>query len=134
MLPEEISALSKYRLNKAREEFDASKLLFEKGIYSKSLNCSYYSIFHAARALLAYNEFDSKKHSGIISYFIKNYIATKILNNELARIILDAESFRHDADYTDFYVVSSEDARTQIEKAQFFIDEIEKHIFEQKNN
>ena len=132
MRPDEILALSKYRLNKAKEEFETSKLLFENGIFSKSLNCSYYSIFHATRALLAHDEFDSKKHSGIISYFIKNYIASKILNPELGKIILDAEDFRHDADYMDFYVVSSEDAKTQIEKASRFIETIEKYILEQK--
>jgi len=133
MLPNEILALSKYRLDKAKEEFATSKLLYENGIYSKSLNCSYYSIFHATRALLAYDQFDSKKHSGIISYFIKNYIASKTLNQELGKIILDAEDFRHDADYMDFYIVSSEDAKTQIDKSSLFIETIEKYILEHKN-
>ena len=70
MQREEIVTLSKYRLGRAKEELNTSKLLFQNAIYLKSLNCSYYSIFHATRALLVYDEFDSKKHSGIISYFI----------------------------------------------------------------
>ncbi|HOT75751.1 MAG TPA: HEPN domain-containing protein [Candidatus Wallbacteria bacterium] len=132
MRREDILALSKYRLDKAKEELDTARQLFELNRFSKSLNCSYYSIFHATRALLAYDQFDSKKHSGIISYFIKNYIASKILPQELARVILDAEDFRHDADYMDFYVVSSDDARIQIEKAKYFLESIESFIIKTK--
>ncbi|MDQ3019979.1 MAG: hypothetical protein M3R36_05330 [Bacteroidota bacterium] len=31
-------------------------------------------MFHSVRALFLFDKFDSKKHSGIISYFNKNYI------------------------------------------------------------
>lgn len=54
--------LSKYRLEKSKEDLLSSKLLFENGFYKQSVNRSYYSIFHATRALLALDKFDSKKH------------------------------------------------------------------------
>lgn len=45
-------------------------------------NRAYYSIFHAMRAILALDEVDFKKHSGVIAYFrenyIKNYLSNKI--------------------------------------------------------
>ncbi len=34
------------------------------------------AIFHAVRALLALDKFDSQKHSGIISYFNQKFIKT----------------------------------------------------------
>ena len=62
--------LSEYRLSKAKQDLLAAKLLFDNNHFAQSLNRSYYAIFHAVRSLLAYDKFDSKKHSGIISYFI----------------------------------------------------------------
>lgn len=56
----EIYDLSMYRLEKARNDLESAKINFEKNLYSQSLNRSYYSFFHAVRALLAFDEFDSK--------------------------------------------------------------------------
>ncbi len=66
--------LSKYRLEKAKEDLEASELMLKNGKFSQSINRSYYAIFHAVRALLALDRFDSQKHSGIISYFKQNYV------------------------------------------------------------
>lgn len=41
---------------------------------------------HSLRSLLAYNQFDSKKHSGIIAYFNQHYVKTEKLSNELSVI------------------------------------------------
>ena len=73
-----ILELSKYRLSKAREELDTSIELIGIGRFSQSVNRSYYSIFHAVRALFAIEEVDFKKHSGVISHFQHNYINYKI--------------------------------------------------------
>ncbi|MCH7723775.1 MAG: hypothetical protein IIA49_06765 [Bacteroidetes bacterium] len=34
-------------------------------------------MFHSVRALLAFDKFDSKRHSGIISYFINKYVGVE---------------------------------------------------------
>ncbi|MCP5050760.1 MAG: HEPN domain-containing protein, partial [bacterium] len=61
--------LSAYRIEKAKSALDSAELLLNGKKFSDSINRSYYSMFHTARALLALDKFDSKKHSGIISYF-----------------------------------------------------------------
>ena len=66
---EKIVSLSNYRFKKAEDNLEAAKILFESSHFAESINRSYYAIFHSLRALLAFNEFDSKKHSGIISFF-----------------------------------------------------------------
>jgi uncharacterized protein (UPF0332 family) len=59
--------LAKYRIEKANNDLQASKIMLESKLYAQSLNRAYYSIFHAVRAILAFDQFDSKKHSGIIA-------------------------------------------------------------------
>lgn len=68
-----IKDLSLYRIEKAKNDLEASAVLLEKGFFAQSMNRSYYAIFHMARALLALDEFESRKHTGIIAYFNKKY-------------------------------------------------------------
>jgi uncharacterized protein (UPF0332 family) len=66
--------LSAYRLEKAADDLDTAGLMFKNNKLSQSINRSYYSMFHAVRALLALSVLDSKKHTGVISFFNKHYI------------------------------------------------------------
>ena len=61
--------LSKYRWETANEELESAIVLKDNGKYKASINRSYYSIFHALRAVTALDGFDSGKHSGIIAFF-----------------------------------------------------------------
>jgi len=66
--------LSKYRMGKAKDDLETSEIMFNNNKFSQSINRSYYAMFHAVRSLLALSKFDSRKHSGIISYFNQNFI------------------------------------------------------------
>lgn len=112
-----------FRLAKAKEELSISTICIENTSFSKSMNCSYYAIFHAARALLATETKDFKKHSAVISYFIATYINSQKLSRELGIILRTAERERNKSDYEDFYIVSKEDALTQHQKAEYFISQ-----------
>jgi len=120
--------LSDYRLNKAREDLEASKLLYNNNLFSQSLNRSYYSIFHTVRALIAYESLDFGKHSAIISYFNKNYINTNKLDRKYSKILMGAEKLRNKSDYNDFFIVAREDAYQQLTNAEEFISIIDKYI------
>ncbi len=61
--------LSKYRIEKAKDDLETSEIMLENNKYSQSINRSYYAMFHAVRSLLALDKFDSHKHSGLISHF-----------------------------------------------------------------
>jgi len=120
--------LSNYRLNKADENIEAAKVLLGAKHYSESINRSYYAIFHSLRALLAYDEFDSKKHSGIISYFNKYYVKENKFNKKFSIILNQAFMVRNKCDYDDFYIASRQEAENQIKKAEIFMNEIKDYI------
>jgi uncharacterized protein (UPF0332 family) len=61
-----VADLAKYRLEKARQCLNDAKSGIERGSYAVSANRSYYCILHAIRAVLAFDHFDSKKHSGLM--------------------------------------------------------------------
>ena len=124
--------LSEYRLSKAKQDLLAAKLLFDNNHFAQSLNRSYYAIFHAVRSLLAYDKFDSKKHSGIISYFINNYVRSGIIDEKYSQMLTKAERLRLDSDYDDLYVADKETAERQLENAKEFISLIEDYIKQNK--
>lgn len=128
-----ILELAKYRLQKAKDDFEASKILLENGLFSQSLNRSYYSIFHAVRSILAFEQFDSKKHSGIIAYFNHNFVSKGIFDKTYSRILMGAELIRNKSDYNDFYIASKDDAEKQLKNAEIFIEAMNIYIEEKLN-
>ena len=120
--------LSKYRFQNATEDLEASKLLLNEGRVRQSVNRSYYAIFHSLRAITALDQFDSRKHSGIIAYFNKTYVKPGVFDKEISRIIDSAFRLREKADYQDFYIVSAAQAQIQIERAGQVMDMIRPYL------
>ena len=120
--------LSDYRLNKAKEELQTASLNLEHDKISQSVNRSYYAIFHAARALLAFDLFDAKRHSAIIASFNQKYIATGQIDRSFYKMLAAAFDIRLKCDYQDFYVVSKKEAINQLDNAAQFIGCIENYI------
>lgn len=128
MRSEEIKNLSKYRLEQAKENLEEAEALFAINKFKGANNRAYYSIFHAIRSILALDEIDFKKHSSVIAYFNKNYVSTGIFQKELGKKISQAVYFREKSDYVDFYIVTKEETKSQIETAKQIIEQVEKYI------
>ena len=82
------------------------------------------------RALLALKKYDSRKHSGVISYFAQYFIKTGIIEPEYSKMLTNAFKIRNECDYDDFYIAAYQDAKMQYENAGKFIERIEKYIEE----
>ena len=120
--------MSRYRFGRATEELSIARQLLASRNYNKSANSSYYAIFHAMRAVLVLDGFESKKHSGIISRFTHDYIKSGIFDVKFSDIIRSAFRVREYADDGDFYEVTPEQAQNQIKNAYTIISTIEKYI------
>jgi uncharacterized protein (UPF0332 family) len=119
---------SKYRLEKARESLNSAAIDLANQQASTAVNRAYYCIFHSMRAILAMDGFDSKKHSGVIAYFRKEYIKTKIFDPTYSTIIEEAFNMRNNSDYVDFFETTMDDAREQVENAKLFLSAVEAYL------
>ncbi len=128
MLSEEKINLSKIRLDNAKERLAFADGILAIGDYKTVANRSYYAVFSAMRAVLALDGIDSKKHSGIIAEFRKNYLKTEILPKTLSPMIDALVEIRQGSDYDDFYIVSKEEVCEQLENAKVFVSEVEKFL------
>jgi uncharacterized protein (UPF0332 family) len=120
--------LSQYRLEQARECLYAAARERDAGDYTSAANRAYYCTFHAMRAILALDGFDSKRHSGIISEFQRSYIKTQIFTSEYSAIIQSAFKIRGQSDYEDFFVVPKSEIEHQIDNAEKFLAAVEDYL------
>lgn len=74
------------------------------------------------------DEFDSKKHSGIIAKFRENYLKTELFNKEISDFISSLFRVRTASDYDDFFIVSKEEAIGQIDKAEKILKQIKTYL------
>ncbi len=126
----EHKTLSQYRLERAKEDIATAQRNFESGDYRAANNRAYYAIFHSLRSVLALDEFDSKKHSGIISEFRKRYIKEGIFDVEISKMIEKAFEIRNESDYDDMFIAVKSDTEKQIQNAKYVIEKINDYLTE----
>lgn len=119
-----LKELSAHRFSRAREELATAELLLSSRMFRSSINRSYYSIFHAIRAVNALDGFDSSKHSGVISHFNQEYVKTGKVPKEASKAIRHASQLREQADYEDFYMATEEEATEAYNGAVRFIEAV----------
>ena len=134
MSPKISRELSNHRLEQAKEDLKASKVLYDEELYKSANNRAYYAIFHSMKAVLALEPIDFKRHKDVQAYFNKNYVNTEIFPKKLGHKIAEASKIREDSDYDDEFTVKSEETKEQIETAKELIDLVEKYINEKTNN
>jgi len=120
------------RLNKAYKNLEVASSLFGNKFYDDSVSKSYYAIFFGTKALLLTKNLDPKKHSGVISFFNQHLVKTGEVEKEFAEILKFAQKGRISADYDEFYIASPEEARSQLENAEKFLQRV-KEILQEKD-
>lgn len=93
---------------------------------------SYYAIFQAARALLATEQLESRKHSGVIALFNQHFVKTGKVDKQLGVILKNARRSRELADYSDLAEFAREDAEEQLRDAEIFVQMLERLLGERE--
>lgn len=122
--------LSRYRIQRSWEDLSVAELLFKEKLYRIANNRSYYSIFHALRAVLILEGFDSGKHSGIIAEFRRRYIKENIFPAEMSKMIGSAFTIRNTSDYDDMFIASADETEEQIKNAHFVYEKVKAYLTE----
>ena len=108
-------------IEKAKNALDEAKLLFDSEKYYGAANRSYYAAFHAMSALLIFDGYSMKKHSGVISKFREVYIKTGVFDTSMSEQIAALFKLRTECDYDAFYIVAKSDVEEQLHNAETII-------------
>ena len=120
-----------YRIQTAKDDLKAARILLAAEEYKGANNRAYYAIFHAINAVHALDGKSFKRHKDAIATFNKEYVKTEIFSREIGRKIGEAEEIRHASDYDDFYIASQEESERQVAVADELIQKVEKYCMEQ---
>lgn len=120
--------LSAYRLSLAKETLANGRMCLDNRFYRDCINRSYYAVFYSIKAILAIEGIDFKRHKDAVAYFNKSYVATGVFPREVGKRLGRIKMMREESDYSDFFIVSEEDARKQYETAQYITAAIEEYL------
>lgn len=120
--------LSVYRLSLAKETLANARMCLDNRFYRDCINRSYYAVFYSIKAMLAIEGIDFKRHKDAVAYFNKAYVATGVFSREVGKRLGRIKMMREESDYSDFFIVSEEDARKQYETAQYIANAIEEYL------
>ena len=118
--------LCNYRMKNSEDSLTVAEDCLKKGLYRDAINRSFYAI----KALLALEEVDFKRHKDVVAYFNQKYVATEIFPRELGKKIGRLKTLREDCDYDDFYIVSVEEVKNQLETAKKVIYQVKEYLKE----
>lgn len=120
--------LAIYKVERALEELDTARLLFENDKWKAANNRAYYSIYYAITAVLCLEPIAFRRHKDTLAYFNKNYVHTEKFDRGLGRRISKAEKIRHASDYDEFYIASREETEEQIKTAEALIEAVKEFV------
>lgn len=80
------------------------------------------------RAVLAYDEIDMKKHSGVIAEFRQLYVKTGVFDGDMSKTISVLFDVRTESDYDDFFIISKEEVVQQAESTQHFLGKVNEYL------
>ncbi|GLI52820.1 HEPN domain-containing protein [Thermodesulfovibrio yellowstonii] len=113
---------AKDELKRAEEELKAAKILQEKEFYYKSIVSAYYTVYHAAKALLLIKCVDSKTHESVERMFGLYYIKTGDFDPKIGKVIGRLRKMREEADYYPEIPFDFEDSKEAIVLAREFLE------------
>lgn len=117
-------ALAAKELKSATEDLEDAKFSLSKKRHKWATIQAYYSMFHAARALLYSKGYRERSHFCVVAGIEHLFAEEGLLDMKWVRALQNAMSLREDADYADEY--SKEGADASIHNAEGFLREAEK--------
>ena len=128
MLEKELVELSRLQLARASELLTEASALITLGAYNSAVNRAYYAAFHAMKAIEALDNYDSRRHTGVIQYFRRNYIKPGLFDTALSGILDRLQNARGDSDYNITVRFSPDDATGYQQEAQVVVDAIARYL------
>lgn len=117
------------RIEQADESIDEARYLFEGDKSPRAIiNRAYYAMFYAILALLIFEEYGSSKHSGVLSYFNKNFVKNGIFPKYLGRSVNKAFDLRIRSDYREQIELTRDQVEPFLGQAEKFIGAVRNYL------
>ncbi len=120
-----------YKITRAWVTLEEAELLLKNNYFNAAANRMYYACFYAVSALLAKNNINARKHSGVIQMFGLHFVSPGIVSKENGKLYTELFDMRQSGDYVDFIDFEREDVAGLLPPAKQLIDQIEQLLSKQ---
>jgi len=121
MRDSDVVALITHNIEKADDSIIQAEALLNIEQYFGSVNRAYYAIFYAVLGILLTKGLGSSKHSGVLSYFDREFVKTNEVDKKWSKVFHDAFELRSMGDYAKLAKVTKLQAETLIKDAKDFV-------------
>ena len=111
-----------YRIQQAFDTAEVAELLISLNKIPSAVNRIYYAIFYCLLAFGLKFNFETSKHSRLIGWSNKTFIATKKINADFGRILRDCYEYRRSADYDSFINFEKVDVHLLFDEMKSFLN------------
>jgi uncharacterized protein (UPF0332 family) len=116
------------QIEKSQEKLNAAKTLLKDGYIDDAISRAYYSMFHAASAVLLSEGITVESHSALKTMFGLHLVRTGKIDKKFSRWLNKLKDERENGDYDIFTSFEYADAQTDIEESEEFLAEMKKYL------
>lgn len=118
-------SLIKYRIEQANDTIYLAKFLIDSNKLTVAVNRIYYGLYYAVTALAIKHKFETSKHSQLLGWFNKEFIATGLIDKRFGKILRSAFKNRTKGDYDAFVTFEFIEVSSMYNEMVEFIQNIE---------
>ena len=118
------------QIEKSREKLDAAKTLLRESFIDDAISRAYYSMFHAASAVLLSEGITVESHSALKTMFGLHLIKTGKIEKKYGQWLNKLKDERENGDYDIFTSFELEDAKNGVNEAEEFLNEMRKYLIQ----
>jgi uncharacterized protein (UPF0332 family) len=126
--PDQLQEMIQFRMQQAHETIYEAEVLIKVSSWRGAINRAYYAMFYAILALSTLKQVDASRHSGVITFFDREFIKPGIFKKELSKKLHFAFDNRQIHDYGETIFVDESIAIETLSNAKEFVDSINKYL------
>ena len=130
---EERTVIVGLEIGKAQSFMQEAETTASLKMWDVTLNRLYYSLFHAATALLIHVGKTASSHKGAIIQFNKYFVKSGIIDTEMGHTYAMLQGLRERADYNCKFQARAEDVQPLIPASKAMLQKIEGLLHEDKD-
>jgi uncharacterized protein (UPF0332 family) len=109
---------------KAHLDIKAAKILHNHGLYSHSMSCSYYAVFHVIKAICEADDINAETHNQVLGLFNKHFVHPGRVSSYVSQAAYDLFLKRNTLEYDPRELIGEEGSERGIELATQSVKEI----------
>ena len=118
------------QIEKSNEKLKAARVLLKEGFADDAISRAYYSMFHAASAVLFAEGITVESHSALKTMFGLHFVKTGKIDKKYGRWLNKLKDERENGDYDIFTSFEREDAKEDINEVEEFLSEMKRFLIQ----